>query len=97
MKIDDTVNSQLRIVARDADLAGDIQGNFFQRMTVGDAVDKGNEDIEAGSQGAMETSEPFDNVDFLLGNNDKGFKSENNDSYQYIMKNSMISPDVKGV
>ena len=51
-------------------------------MTIGDAVDKGNEDIEAGSQGAMETSEPFDNVDFLLGNNDKGFKSENNDGYQ---------------
>ena len=82
MKIDDAVNSQLRIIARDADLAGYIQGNFFQRMTVGDAVDKGNQNIQTGRQGAMETPEPFDNVDFLLWDDNKGFEAENNDGCQ---------------
>lgn len=30
----------------------------------------------------METPEPFDNVDFLLGDDDKGFEAENGDGCQ---------------
>lgn len=66
-------------------------------MAVGDAVDKGNQNIQTYCQGAMETPEPFDNVDFLLGMTTKDLKPKTATAANKIMKNSIIPPSVKGL
>ena len=47
LKVQDAINLQLRVVARDADLARHIQRYFFEAVLVGNAVDEGNQEIQA--------------------------------------------------
>ena len=79
MEVDDAVDGELGVVAGDADLAGHVQRDFFLGVLVGDAVEKGNEEVEAGFEDGAEFAEAFDDVGFLLGDDADGFESEDDD------------------
>ena len=77
LEVDDAVDGELGVVAGDADLAGHVQRDFFLGVLVGDAVEKGNEEVEAGFEDGAEFAEAFDDVGFLLGGPmQNGFESE---------------------
>ena len=79
LKIDDAVDGKLGVVAGDADLAGHVQRDFFERVFVGQAVDKGNQDVQAGVEDFVETPQPLDDIGFLLRYDDKRFEAEHDD------------------
>ncbi|EEG33838.1 hypothetical protein NEIFLAOT_01101 [Neisseria flavescens NRL30031/H210] len=78
MEVDDAIHGQLSVVAGNTDLAGNIQRNFFQRVTIGDTVDKWDKDVQTCSQRFVKTAQSFDHINFLLWYNDKGFETKNN-------------------
>ena len=67
LEIDDAIDSELGVVAGDTHLAGHIERDFFQGVFVGDAVDKRNQDIQAGVEHFVEAAEALDHIGFLLG------------------------------
>ena len=83
MEVDDAVHGKLGVVAGDADLAGNVQRHFFERVAVGDAVNERNQDVQTGGQRVVKSAEAFNDVNFLLRHDDKGFEAENyNDKQQ---------------
>ena len=47
-EVQDAVDRDLYVVARDADLLGNVERDFLQRMLVADGVEERHEDVEAG-------------------------------------------------
>ena len=66
LEVEDAVDLQLRVVLRDADLAGNVEWNLAQVVLVGDAIDERDDEIESGLQHRVETPEPFDHQRVLL-------------------------------
>ena len=46
-EIQDAVHRDLHVVAGDADLLGNIDRGFFERVFVADVIDEGEQDVEA--------------------------------------------------
>ena len=83
LEVDDAVNGKLGVVAGNTDLAGNVQRHFFQRVAVGDAVNERNQNVQTGGQRVVKSAEAFNDVNFLLWHDDKGFEAENyNDKQQ---------------
>ena len=51
-------------------------------MSIGDAVNERNQDVQTGSQSVVESAEAFDDVNFLLRHHDKRLEAENHDDNQ---------------
>ena len=56
-----------RVVARDADLAGDVQRDLLERMAVGHPVDEGDDDVQARRQRGVVAPQALDDPRVLLG------------------------------
>ena len=52
LHVEHCIDAHLHIIARDADLLGDVDGDFLQAMPVGDLLDEWNQDVKPGLQGA---------------------------------------------
>jgi hypothetical protein len=50
LEVQHAVDRELRVVLADADLAGHIQRDLLERMLVGDPVDEGDQEVQAGRQ-----------------------------------------------
>ena len=48
LHVQNRIDTDLDIVAGDADLLSDIEGLFFQTMAVGDTLGERKEDVESG-------------------------------------------------
>src|ERR1019366_1356851 len=66
LEVDDSVDLQLRVVARDADLTRHVERHFLQRMLVGDALDEGHDEAEARRQRPIVLAQPLDDPGVLL-------------------------------
>ena len=82
LEIDNAVNGKLGVVAGDTNLAGNVQRHFFERVAVGNAVNERNQDVQTGGQRVVKSAEAFNDVNFLLRHDDKGFEAENYDDKQ---------------
>ena len=78
LHVEDAVDAHLDVVARDADLLGDIDGGFFERVPVADDVHERREDMKAGLQRAGVAAQALDDVGALL-RHDHGRLGENDD------------------
>ena len=68
-EIQNAVHRELRVVARDADLARHIQRDFFERMAIGNAVKKGHENAQPWGKRGVVFAQPFHDVRLLLWHN----------------------------
>ncbi|KAG1390169.1 hypothetical protein G6F59_015290 [Rhizopus arrhizus] len=66
LEIQDAVDLQLRVVARDADLAGHGQRDFLERVLVRHAFDERDDEARAGRQDAVEFAQALDHPGVLL-------------------------------
>ncbi|MPN49533.1 hypothetical protein SDC9_197154 [bioreactor metagenome] len=57
----------MRVVARDADLAGHVERDFLQAVLVGNLVDEGDDEFEAGCEGARVLAQALLHPGVLLG------------------------------
>jgi len=64
--IQDAVDPELGIVLGDADLLGHIERHFLQGMRVGDAVEEGDDEVEAWLERAVEAPEALHHPCTLL-------------------------------
>ena len=60
LEVEHAVDLHLDVVARDADLRGDVGGGFLQRVAIADDVDERNEDVETGAERGVEAAQPLD-------------------------------------
>jgi hypothetical protein len=66
LEIQDAVHLKLRVVARDANLAGDIERHFLQAVLVRDVVDEGDQEVQARRERGVKAPEPLDDPRVLL-------------------------------
>jgi len=81
-KIQNAIHLQLRVVAGDAHLAGDIERNLFEHVFVGHAVDKGHQKIEARCERAVVFAQALHHPGVLLGHHFDGPCYENHGNHQ---------------
>ena len=74
MEEEDAVDRELGIVARDADLARRVERNLLEGVAVGDAVDEGNDEVEARREHGVELAEALDHPRGLLGHDLDGLE-----------------------
>src|SRR5690606_34196769 len=62
LQIQHAIDADLHVVLGYADLLGNIQRLFLQRMAIGNALDEGNQDMEAGLDGAAVTPQVLHDI-----------------------------------
>ena len=67
LHVEDAVDRHGDVVLRDAFLRGNVDGLLLEGVLVGDLVEEGNENVEAGVEGAAVFAEALDYVRRLLG------------------------------
>ena len=72
------VDSKLRIVLRDANLARRVQRHFLEAVLISDAVDEGNDDIEPRREHAVEFTETLNHPCVLLRHHLDALRDEHN-------------------
>jgi len=72
-----STDANLHIVARDADLLGDVQCLLFEAVSVGNPFNEWNQDMKTGVQRAAVLAEGFDDVRALLRNDGRGLADHN--------------------
>ena len=72
LHVEDRVDADLDVVARDADLLGDIEGLLLQAVPVGDALHERHQNVKARLQRAAVFAEVLDDVGALLGHHGRG-------------------------
>ena len=82
LHVQDSIDSDLHVVARDADLLGDIQRDFLEAMPVGDPLEKRYQHIKPGMQRAAVLAQVFDDVGGLLRHDGRGFCNHDHDDYR---------------
>jgi hypothetical protein len=60
------IDADLHVVARDADLLGDVDRDLLQAVPVGDLLDERHQNVKAGLQGAAVLAQILDHVRALL-------------------------------
>src|ERR1700742_2601365 len=81
LHIQHAVHAHLDIVAGDADLLGDVDGDFLQAVLVGYALHEGHQDVKAGGQRTAVLAEVLDDVGALLRNHGGGLCDYHHDEY----------------
>src|SRR5438093_10723997 len=79
LEIEHAVYVHLDVVAGDADLRGNIDGRFLERVPVTDRVNEREEDVKAGVEGSRVPLQPPHDVGALLGDYDRGLGNNNYD------------------
>ena len=69
------VDTHLDVVARDADLLGDVERLFLEAVPVGNALDERNQDVKPGLQRAAVLAEILDHVRALLRHDGRGART----------------------
>ena len=72
LHVEHRVDADLDVVARDADLLRDVDGDFLQAVPVGHPLDERNEDVEARLQGAAVFAQILDDERALLRHHGRG-------------------------
>jgi len=76
LKVQDAVDLQLCVVARDADLAGHVERDFFEAVFVSHFVDEGHQEVQAWGQGAVVFTQSLHDPSALLGHHFDGAGDE---------------------
>src|ERR1700733_12483272 len=79
LHIKEAVHADLNVVAGDADLLGDIDGDLFQAVLVGDALHERHQNVESGRQRAAVLAEMLDDEGALLRNHGGGLRDYHHD------------------
>ena len=79
LEVEHAVHADLHVVAGDADLRRDVDGDFLERVAVADAVDERHQDVEAGVQRAAVAAEPLDDVGALLRHDNRRLGDDDED------------------
>ncbi len=79
LQVEHAVDADLHVVARDADLLGDVHRLFLEVVLVGDAVEEGLQDVEPGLDRAVVAAERLDDEGALLGHDDRGLRDDDDD------------------
>ena len=82
MEIQNAVNLQLRVVARNTNLTRHIQRNFFEAVLLNDLVNKGHHKVKAGCKAGVVFAQALDHPGVLLGDHFHGFDDEQNGNGQ---------------
>jgi hypothetical protein len=65
-RVEHAVELERHVVGRDGRLAGDLNGHLLEALDVGDAVEEGHEDGQAGLEDAVELAHALDDPRRLL-------------------------------
>ena len=76
LEIQHAIDANLHVVARNADLRRNVEGDLLQRVAVADDVDERQQHVKAGVQDAVKPSEPLDDVRALLRNDDGRLRND---------------------
>ena len=79
LEVDDPVHRELRVVLGDADLLGDVQRHFLERVLVGHAVDEGHDHVEPRGQHLVELAQALDHPGLLLGDDADALDDQHDD------------------
>ena len=74
LHIQHRIDPHLNVVARDANLFGDVDRDFLEAVPVGHPLDERNQDVKAGLQCAAVLAQMLDDVGALLRHHHRGFR-----------------------
>ena len=78
-QINNAVHLHADVVFGDADLCGDIDDLFFEAEDIRGPINKRDEDVKTGFEGAVKLAEALDNKGAPLRNDDRAFNQRNDD------------------
>jgi hypothetical protein len=82
LQVQHTVDADLHVVFRDADLLGDIERLLLQAVAVGDPLHERNQYMEAGRHRAAVLAEDFDDVRALLRHDDGRLRDDDDGEHR---------------
>src|SRR5688572_7536420 len=79
LHVEHAIDADLHVVARDADLLGNVHRLFLEVVLVGDAVEEGLQDVKPGLDRAAVAAEGLDHECALLRHDDRGLRNDDDD------------------
>src|ERR1700730_14896745 len=79
LHVQNAVHTHLDVVARDADLLGDVDRDFLEAVPVGDLLDEGDENVKYGLQRAAVLAQILDHERTLLRHHRRGLCEHDDD------------------
>ena len=76
LQVEDAVDADLHVVARDADLRRDVDGDLLERVAVADDIDERQQHVKARAQRAVKPAEALDDVRALLRHDDRRLRDD---------------------
>ena len=94
LQVQHAVDADLHVVARDADLLGDVDRLLLERVPVADHVDERHQDVEAGVERAGELAQALDDVGALLRHDDRRLRDDDDDQERARRRQTVAVPEI---